>query len=181
MKTLASNFESGVSLHNANIERRSNLRLLHFRVWLVMPLLLILCVTPSLKAQIVLSGDEQLTSLLTEIHPSIYLSDGEITTYGNSAPEVLYCDVASINKLYDSEELYEQVQLIKLQIKSGEALPVIILANLVSFTNLDYFYVEFTFDICGEQSDACLESIVQQNLSTDGTTITVLKQLSIAN
>jgi|GEM_PF-6057021 len=181
MKTIAPNFESRVTLHNINIEKRSNKSMLHSRAWLIIPVLLMFFVSPSLKAQIGGSGDEQLTSLLTEIHPSVYLSNGEITTYGNSAPEVLYCDVASVNMLYDSEELFDQVQLIKLQIKSGEALPTIILNNLVSFTNLDYFYVEFTYDICGGQSDACLDAIVQQNISRDGTTITVLKQLSIAN
>lgn len=172
------NYDSRASLYNSNSGNKGKLSLLQFTV--IISLFLLFISSPEVKGQIVTTGDDVLTSLLTEIHPSLYLVEGDANAYGDSSPEVLFCDVNSVSMLYDYEELFEHVQLIRIQIKYGESLPEINLSNLVGFQNLKYFYVEFTYDICGTQSDDCLEGMVQQNISNAGTEITVLEKLSIS-
>ncbi len=126
------------------------------------------------------STAEHVQSLVTDLLPSVFLSKGEVTTYGTGDPLVVYCDATSIHLLYESNSLFKHAEMLRMKINAPEELPSYLdIAGLHGFENLKYIFFQFTYNACGDSSDQCLGSklgsiIVQSN--TRGTT--VMKQVS---
>jgi hypothetical protein len=121
-----------------------------------------------------------LQSLVKNIHPTAYLSQGEITTYGEGAPVVAICDAASINMLYGNEPFISQIELIRVSANSMSDLPASIdLNQLEGLTDMKYLYVVFEYDACGGSADGCLASILEGIIQGTSSQITVIYRLSI--
>jgi len=102
-----------------------------------------------------------LQSLIADLNLTLYLNEGQITSYGSGSPLVVKCDAASIGLLYESNPQFEQVELIQFIFSSASQLPGgINLDQLVSFSSLQHIYFVFKYNACGNQSDSCLESTI---------------------
>jgi hypothetical protein len=125
---------------------------------------------------------ERLESLLFNLNPTIYLSDSEQRLHGNGAAVVLDSDVQSLNELYKSNQTFNQVEIIKLSLNSISDLNLKLnVDELSSFYRLQYIFVEFAFDVCGDQNDSCLPSRIKNLISGVDSNVIVLYKLSIPN
>lgn len=157
----------------------------------LMAVIFTVVIFPSAHAQTVLSlasqlksldvtNAQHLQSLVSGLHPSVYLTGGIQKTYGPGAPVVAICDAASVNLLYSVDPAFSQVELIRITINSsGELPPAIDLTRMTGFTNLQYLLVVFAYDACGEKTDGCLATKVDELVQGTGSPIVTLFKLSI--
>jgi hypothetical protein len=121
-----------------------------------------------------------LQSLVTDLHPTAYLTQGEITTYGEGAPVVAICDAASVYLLYGNNPTLSQVELINVTANSASELPSSIdLTQLEGLADLKYLFVVFAYDACGGSADGCLASVLEEIIQGTSSRITVIYNLSI--
>ncbi|GAB1454296.1 hypothetical protein MASR2M47_43520 [Draconibacterium sp.] len=126
------------------------------------------------------SSAEHLQSLVTNLHPNVYLSQGGFKTYGEGSPVVAICDAGSVNMLYSGDPVLSQVELINIKANSASDLPSSIdLTQMQGLTNLKYLMVVFAYDACGGNTDACLASKLEGIIQGTSSQITVLFKLSI--
>ena len=126
------------------------------------------------------SAAAHLQSLVTDLHPSVYLTQGEITTYGEGAPLVAICDAASISLLYGDNPVLNQVELINITANSAAELPTSIdLTQLQGLAELKYLFIVFAYDECGDSSDDCLATKIEGIIQGTSAQITVIYNLSI--
>mgnify|MGYP006924660445 CR=1 FL=1 len=126
-------------------------------------------------------GNEELNDLMSNIHPSIYLVNGEYSVYGDGAPLVLFCDVQSLQLLNNSNPDYNSVKLIKVNVPTGQNLASISLASLPDFESLKYFVVVYEYDACGDMTSGCLDALAGQSINTEGTIVNLVTFLEIPN
>lgn len=125
--------------------------------------------------------NSELVSLASDLHPSIYLNDGEMKKYGEGAAVTLFTDAASIPMLYATNPAFGKVELIKITIKSATDEAVILdLLKAASFTSLKYVLCIYQYASCGGKSETCLPSKTDKLCKTPAeSTVKVLYQLSI--
>ncbi len=145
----------------------------------VVILLMILTVNGRAYAQG--AGNEEFDDLMSNVHPAIYIINGEYSVYGEGAPQVLFCDVQSLQQLNTSNPDFASVRLIKVKVKSGQNLSSISLASLPDFQSLKYFAVTFQYDACGNMTPECLDALAGQSIQTEGTDVSLYTFLSIPN
>lgn len=156
-------------------------------VFLILGLLLM----PVVKAQTIMSfesrlhsldlaGASHLQSIATDLFPTVYLSQGELKTYGAGSPVVAICKGSSVNMLYGNNPELVQVELINITVNSSSELPSSIdLTRMQGFTNLKYLMVVFAYDACGGKTDNCLASKLSGIIQGNSSTVIVLYKLSI--
>lgn len=125
--------------------------------------------------------NSELVSLASDLHPSIYLNDGEMKKYGEGAAVTLFTDAASIPMLYATNPAFGKVELIKITISNARDEAVILdLLKAASFTSLKYVLCIYQYDSCGGKSETCLPSKTDKLCKTPAeSTVKVLYQLSI--
>lgn len=122
----------------------------------------------------------RLQSLVTDIHPSLYIAKGEMTAYGTGDPLVLYCDAISIQELYATNPLFSEIELVEISINSSAEIPATISPEqMTGFPNLQYMYVRFGYDACGNLSTHCLADILSQVFSDSATPLMVVYGISV--
>lgn len=126
-------------------------------------------------------GNEELNDLMSNIHPSIYLVNGEYSVYGDGAPLVLFCDVQSLQLLNNSNPEYNSVKLIKVKVQNGQNLLSISVASLSDFQSLKYFAVVYEYDACGDMTSGCLDALAGQSINTEGTIVNLVTFIEIPN
>jgi len=109
----------------------------------------------------------QLQRLVSEITPSVYLSNNEdMKAYGETLPVVLYTDVSSFPMLNQEKREFENVELIKILIKSpNDEHAKLDISKLISFENLKYVQLVFKYNICISNNDVCAEAITNSMLT----------------
>ncbi|MDD2528336.1 MAG: hypothetical protein PHT26_09915 [Lentimicrobiaceae bacterium] len=121
-----------------------------------------------------------LESLVTDVYPTAYLVQGEITTQGDGAPVVAIFDAASVNMLYSDNPALSQVELLKITANTESDLPASIdLLQLEVMPNLKYLLVEFVYDACGGGAENCLNPILWEIITGTSTQIMVIYDHSI--
>lgn len=76
------------------------------------------------------NNTRSIKSLIKDLHPSIYVDNGRINTYGKN-PVVLFIDAQSISKLKDLNLESSQIELVTIKINQKN--------DLVHLMNLDVF------------------------------------------
>jgi hypothetical protein len=121
-----------------------------------------------------------LQSLITNIHPTAYLMQGVMTTYGEGTPVLAICDAVSVSMLYGNDPVISEIEMIKITANTLSDLPASIdLTQLVGLSDLKYLYLVFAYDACGGSTDSCLASIVEGIIQGTSSQITVIYRLSI--
>lgn len=124
---------------------------------------------------------EQLKSLATKTHPTVYLTKGKTTTDKEGTARVAICDASSVDMLYKNDPALGQIELIKITARSFNDLPASIdLNQLEKLTNLKYLLVEFEYDACGGVTEDCFSSILEGFIQGATSQITVIYSHSIS-
>jgi hypothetical protein len=124
----------------------------------------------------------RLESLLKDLNTSINITKGSSKNNRNGTPVVINTDIQSLNELYKNKPAFNQVELIKISINSASDLNTVFdLDKLVSFYRLKYIYVEFAFNVCGNQNDECLDLKIKNLIKGIDFNVVVLYKLSIPN
>lgn len=104
-----------------------------------------------------LSMTPDLGSLLYDLQPTVFINEDNIFLYGGNFTTV-ECHPSQITKLYEVNDHFSTVQVIKIKIASPEQLNqvTIDLARLQMFENLQYIQIVYMYDICGGGLKNCL-------------------------
>lgn len=134
------------------------------------------------KASEAIQTSFDLRTLLDDLHPTLYLSDGKTKKIGDT-PVVVECDAESISLLSEENTDYSNVELIRLNIESSSENPKIDISRLKSFQSLRYILLLYTYDVCGQHNDNCLSEITKSSITgtENESKITVLYSLAIPN
>lgn len=85
-------------------------------------------------------------SLIKDLHPSIYVNNGSVNTYGKPA-KVLFVDIPSISKIRDLNVDLSQVELVTVKINKKEDLSVPVDLSIFSkYPTIKVIYLTVSFD-----------------------------------
>jgi hypothetical protein len=128
----------------------------------------------------IIDNEPGLRNLLYGVNPTIYVTTEGIAQSSFEIPTVLNCKGNSINLLYQENELFNNVRAIVIMINNSNY-SALDLSLLASFQNLEYILISFTFDVCNNNTDNCLLSLLQNMVQANSSDITILYELSIPN
>jgi len=86
------------------------------------------------------SGLDHLENLLNEVQPAVYLSSGQVKTFGDQ-PTALYTDVNSLVNASNLVSSKESIEMVTIRMERSADLRTIDLSLLSSFPNLKYVYL----------------------------------------
>lgn len=128
--------------------------------------------------QEVIDNNEQLNRLLFGINPSVYINNNGVEQRSDELPIIAKCYDNAIDSLYSGNEAFEEVKVLRVYINEAGYSDLNI-SQLENFDNLEYILISFTYDVCGNMSDSCLLTEVQNMINAGNKPVTVLYQLSI--
>jgi len=97
----------------------------------------------------IVSEGKRLQSLVQDKQPKLYLKNGVEKLAGENAPKVIDTDVASLRKLYETNSLYNQVEIIVVHIHNNNDLSALLdIESLLSLSALKYIYFLSDIPIC---------------------------------
>lgn len=115
---------------------------------------------------------------LLRLRVDIAITNDDFTIYESENPQVLQCDISAIGQLYQEEELYSGIRIIKMMIYNDT--PVILDINrLASFEQLEYIQLIYKYDACGNGEENCLKEHAERMVLPGDRNITGLYQLQI--
>jgi hypothetical protein len=115
---------------------------------------------------------KQIESLVYELHPSVIIKNGEISTYAEAPFVCVDIDAPSIGKILEPNTLFSQAEILTIRINDKNDLSMALdLSNLKGFTNLKYINLLFSFDCPADQ--------VRNLIRIDDSRITVFYIVSI--
>ncbi|MDR2083735.1 MAG: hypothetical protein LBP67_01915 [Bacteroidales bacterium] len=132
-----------------------------------------------MRVEEAIEKNEELRNLFFGIQPTVLINNGGITINSAEPAILAKCRDNAVNKLYDKEEDYKNVKVLHIYIDDLNYSDLD-LSLLNSFSNLEYIIISFTYEACGNTSDSCILSLVQNMIKTGDKPITVLYQLSIS-
>jgi len=120
-----------------------------------------------------------LQKLAYNLNPTLYIRNGSINNPSGKAPVCLDTDIASLGKLYEANELYQQVEYITIRVEKANDLSAMVnSAKFQEFINLKYIYFLCTFEIC--IGDGCEIPIISQMVQeTESLNLLILYKVSI--
>lgn len=113
-----------------------------------------------------LAGTISVKSLIKDLHPSIYVNNGSVNTYGKPA-KVLFVDTPSISKLRDLNLEMSQVELVTVKINKKEDLSTPVdLSFFSNYPSLRVILIKVSFD--------CSVDMLNNLIKNNKTNFTVL-------
>ncbi|MDD3875530.1 MAG: hypothetical protein PHT69_02855 [Bacteroidales bacterium] len=111
---------------------------------------------------------EHLQSLVEDLHPRIFVTQNNIQLLGGNNPTVAVCEVDAVNRLYENNPLYNEIEFLRIDIRNNSDLANTFSPTLMqSFSSLDYLLIFFQYDVCQDMSSSCLVPIVNQLLNNE--------------
>tara|TARA_B100000809_G_C15138678_1_gene531897 strand:+ start:5931 stop:6470 length:540 start_codon:yes stop_codon:yes gene_type:complete len=117
-----------------------------------------------------------LKKIAYDLVPSIYLNRGELKV-DDESPIRLVTDVISIEKLYELNSLYDNVQIIIIQINDENELTRFLKGNSLNhFSHLKYIYISCSFKLCDDSvgKNLCEKNKILSILNGELSPITAL-------
>lgn len=101
-----------------------------------------------------------LKGLVSDLHPTVYLHNGELQPVDEQMPVRINTDITSLNLLNARNPLFNGAELLCIRIQNENDFNTTLnLSDLKGFKNLKYVYILCTFKICPDQySDKDCES-----------------------
>jgi len=122
-----------------------------------------------------------LQSLAYDLHPTVYIQNGELKNPSGKTPKCIEIDAFSVSKLYEDNSQFGQVELVEVRLRQASELETII--NAVNFQNLPdlkYLVIHCSFEICS--SPGCEAPIISQMVQgTENSGLIILYQIAISN
>lgn len=163
------------------------------KVWKIIPVMLFLLISIGLSAQnfekfetkMANAGKvefQYLDKLVSGINPNINLTSGFNSSSQSEKPVIAITDAGSIQKLFEGNPDLKQIEMIKLTIDSPSDIQVTLYVDqLVNFDKLSYVLIVFSYDVCGNKSDVCLEAIAKNIIRGENENIEIMYRLLIPN
>jgi hypothetical protein len=108
---------------------------------------------------------KRIESLVYELHPSVKIENGVISTYADAPYVCIDVDAQSIDKIKETNILYSQIELLTIRINNQSDLNMVLdLASLKGFTSLKYVNLLCSFD-CSVQQVSKLVKISASKIS----------------
>jgi hypothetical protein len=105
-------------------------------------------------------------SLIKDLHPSIYVNNGSVNTYGKPA-KVLFVDVPSISKIRDLNLDLSKVELVTVKINKKEDLSIPVDLSLFSnYQTIRVIFITVSFD--------CTVDMIKNLIKNNKTGYTIL-------
>lgn len=106
---------------------------------------------------------KKLQSFAFDLNPTVYLSNGEIKNPFNKPPVCVESDIATLDKLYEINRLYDKVEFILIRIENESDLGFILNLNgLASFQNLKFICITSSIKFC--QDKGCEAGFISNKL-----------------
>lgn len=126
------------------------------------------------------SEAEHLKSLVEDLQPSVYISESSLEQYGDQLPKVANCEITSVGRLYELQQLYSSIEIIRININSASELSYICdYTQLSGFYSLKYILLVFQYDVCGNQTQNCLANYTNTIVQNISPKVKVLYRLDI--
>lgn len=126
---------------------------------------------------------DNLKSLVYDLKPALYFQNGQLTQAEKQVPVKIITDVASIHLLSDSNNLYNQVELICIKVENTSDLNFVLnVPDLASFKKLRYIFFLCTFEACpgDPESGSCIPDKISKMIQgSDNSGFTIYYQYSI--
>jgi len=107
----------------------------------------------------------EIKSLYSDIQPMLCVSQGKWSRYGETSPELVDFDISSVPLLYNDNELYANVRMVRIHItQPADFQQQIDLSRMVGFGALKYVCFLISFDSCqtGADSKTCVPEKVNK-------------------
>jgi hypothetical protein len=91
-------------------------------------------------------------TLVYDLHPSITIREGIVSTFAEAPFECIDIDIQSLDKLKESNPIFTQAELLTIRIDNQSDLKMSLdLTNLMKFANLKYINILCSIDCTSEQ------------------------------
>jgi hypothetical protein len=101
----------------------------------------------------VVSEGQHLKSLVSDLHSTLKIENGEFTQYGGDNSVKVECGAESLSFLYQPDEAFASVEIILMKIQGEQDLQTMVnLDALTGFPQLKYFFFLCDFDPCPQSS-----------------------------
>ncbi len=120
----------------------------------------------------VVAEGQHLQSLVSDLHPTLIIQNGEFIQYGGDFSVKTECGLASLNDLYQQDEAFAPVVMIQIKIQSEQDLQTMVNLNaLTGFPQLKYLFFLCDFDPCSQssQNQSCEQEIFAAMVQGTGT------------
>jgi len=136
------------------------------------------------NSESLVTSSDYLKKLTHDLVPSVYLNQGELKVDSETGTPIrVVTDVKSIERLYETNTLFDNVVMIIVQVNDESDLNKVLKAgSLNHFSDLKYIYVSCSFEFCQDSSEreACeknkIKSILDGELSTPTTIVYTANQ-----
>lgn len=120
-----------------------------------------------------------LKKLAYDLNPTLYLRNGSTNNPSGKTPVCLDTDMTSLGKLYEVNELYQQVEYITIRVEKDKDLSAMVNSvKFQDFRNLKYIYFLCTFEVCS--GTGCEIPIISQMVQeTESLNLLILYKVSI--
>jgi hypothetical protein len=112
----------------------------------------------------------QLRKLSFDIIPTLYINNGIETLTESTNPLRIIADGNSLNKLYQENAQFNEVEIIIIRLKSLSELNLTLNSNQLNhFKNLKYIYFSCSFELCPEESESinCEKTKIEASINGD--------------
>jgi hypothetical protein len=138
-------------------------------------------VTPTIvSADEIMSNNSYVAKLALDLQPTIFINENDRFLYGSNNFSVLECPYSKISQLYDEEEIFSTVQLIKIKIAENPDEFTLDLDNLQSFPQLRYVWLMYLYDVCDNETDVCILEKIQNSIYSENEDMTIIYNISIS-
>lgn len=134
---------------------------------------------------IVVAEGQNLQSLTSDLHPTLFMDNGAFSYYGGENPVRVECDAASLANLYQPEAAFASVEIIVMKVDSEQDLQMIVnLDALTGFTQLKYICFLCKVELCPglSQSYTCEEGKISTMIQGTGIAgLQIVYKVSVPN
>ena len=114
-------------------------------------------------------------NLIYDLQPTLFIHENYVFLYGDNVYLIVECDAARTDQLYEEDDRFETVELIKIKLSKPEDAFSLDLSYLQSFSNLKYVQLIFEYAVCGVQpNNACLYNVASSYIHGGNMPVTVM-------
>lgn len=131
----------------------------------------------------VVQRGNQLQSLVYDLHPTLFLREGNFSNPLGGVPVCLNTDITSLWKLYETNPQLNQVELLIVMMEEPSALSATLnVGSFESFSSLSYIVFMSKFQVCIPPDSGCeAQAISQMITGGEGSGFQLFYKISISN
>ncbi len=110
--------------------------------------------------------NNELQHYISDLHTTVYLENNNTKIYGEGNAKYLKCDAASISKLNEQNNNYNQIEFIEIKLsKNGDELKAnLSKTDFSNYPNLKYVLIRSTYELNEKQFENILSGAKKNNV-----------------